>query len=233
VTTDTAPRMLSKFEPFQRLPSELRHEIWTLALPSFASSVKILIGVYSYDKAKRGIPPLLHCCHESRAVALNYYKLGFKVKSQSLGRDSWPVCPNLQATTKLNSQLYWDPKEDIVCLEPLRETFEPSYFPGATSHSCKHLCKHYIATMDPEARQLEMRGELWKAFYPLASRGFSGLESITVVLANDFRIRYPLYAPMTDQEYSNDYRALIQRSQPPSVQCHARFAESETGSQAS
>jgi hypothetical protein len=149
-------------------------------------------------------------------VALNYYKLGFEVKSQSLGRDSWPVCPNLQATTKLNSQLYWDPKEDIVCLEPLRETFEPSYFPGATSHSCKHLCKHYIATMDPEALQLEMRGELWKAFYPLASRGFSGLESITVVLANDFRIRYPLYAPMTDQEYSNDYRALIQRSQPPS-----------------
>jgi hypothetical protein len=81
VTTDIAPRMLSKFEPFQRLPSELRHEIWTLALPSFASSVKILIGVYSYDKAKRGIPPLLHCCHESRAVALNYYKLGFEVKS--------------------------------------------------------------------------------------------------------------------------------------------------------
>ncbi len=146
------------------------------------------------------------------------------MKSQPLGRDSQPDCRNLQAITKLNRQLYCDPKEDIVCLEALEETFESSYFPGATSHSCKHLCKHYIATMDPEARQLEMRGELWKAFYALASKGFPGLKSITVVLANDFRIRYPLYAPMTDQEYSSDYRALIQRSQPPNMQCHVRFA---------
>ncbi|KAE9375287.1 hypothetical protein N431DRAFT_436770 [Stipitochalara longipes BDJ] len=213
--------MLSKFEPFQRLPSELRYEIWRLTLPAFGSSVKIMIHVDDerMTAAKRDVPPLLHCCHESRAAALEYYKLGFEVKSQWSGRDSQLICRNEQAIGSLNKQLYWDPREDLVCLEELGEFSETSYSPGVTCHSCEH----YIATIDPDIRKLEMSEELWSSLYRLISNGFPGLEDITIVLANDFRSRYLIDVPVTDQQYSNTCRALIQRIMPPSVQSRVRF----------
>ena len=226
-TTNSRPQMLSTFEPFQRLPSELRHEIWSLALPSSASTVKILIefGDEGRSAAKRDIPPLLHCCHESRAMALDYYKLGFEMKSLWWGWNH-SDCSNELVKGKLNRQLYWDPKEDVVCFEELGETPKISYSPGAT---CE-FCDHYIGAIDPDVRKLEMSEDLWKSLNHLTSNGFPALENITIVLANDFRSRSRIDASVTEDEYSNTCRALVQRCMPPSVQCHVRFEGVEADS---
>ena len=190
-------------------------------MPSFASVVRILIRVGDERRtaAKRHIPPLLHCCQESRAMALDYYKLGFELKGQWWRRSGEPICGNELAMEKLNRQLYWDPKEDIVCLEEMGEATKISYSPRKTGH----FCDHYIKTIDPDTRRLEMSEELWKKLNRLTANGLPSLESITIVLTNEFRSRSMIDVPITEQEYANTCKALVQRCMPPSVQCHVRF----------
>lgn len=151
---NASQQILSTFELFPRLPSEIRHEIWKLSFPFFASAVQIRITDYNPRNrrrhrkpwnrtwaAKRDVPPLLHCCRESRALALQYYKLGFQVKSQWFGPGYQTVCRLLtvcqhdKGVARLNRQLYWDPKEDFAKVVEIGKDDYKMCPPGARCRS--------------------------------------------------------------------------------------------------
>lgn len=229
--------MLSNFEPFQRLPPEIRLKIWQLTFPSFASSIKILVHSQSLigpsnlwrriSAAKRDIPPLLHCCHESRALALEYYTLGFRVKSQwsGPGRDIHTGCGHDKGTARLNRQLYWDPKEDLVILGKIGEDIEGSCPPGA---KCRSNLAHCVVTLDPDVRRIQINEESWRSFFREVKEAFPGLEDVTVILNNLFGSHG---LPITEEEKSNaaiqqqwhsTWGIVVQKSMPPGVQSHIR-----------
>jgi hypothetical protein len=237
-TTNTAPQMLSTFEPFERLPTEIRHESWKLTLPSFASTVKIHIDQIpclgrrprplwnQTSPAKRDIPPLLHCCRESRAVALKYYKLGFKVKSQRSGTGRQSVCRHEKRNAKLNRQLYWDPREDSVSLKNMGKGVEES----RPLHEKRRSCQHYVTRIDPGVRKIEIV-DSWPLFHDIA-KGFSALERVTVLLRringnHDLKdIPVALNEKTTEikqEECCRLWKQMVQQSLPPGVESEIRL----------
>jgi hypothetical protein len=83
------PIKIRKFNPFPRLPPEIRDTTWALAIPGARVITVIGNEVYKKDatidhcrfqqhaKALADIPALLHVNKEARAVALKHYKLAF------------------------------------------------------------------------------------------------------------------------------------------------------------
>jgi 2EXR family len=236
-------QMLSAFELFPRLPSEIRHEIWKLSFPLFASFVQIriteCIPPYRHRQrqpwkriwaAKRDVPPFLHCCHESRALALAYYKLGFQVKSHWSGPGYRTVCRLLtvcqhdKGIARLNRQLYWDPKEDFVKVVELGEDGYKKCSPGARCRSHEARC---VATLDQDARMIEVSEELWDSCSHKIADGFPGLEQVRIVVKSDNELLIDRYIPdeshsAADWEtrreiYFTEWKDAVQESLLPKV----------------
>ena len=104
------------FQPFPRLPLELRMQIWTEALPSWR-----LVGViprrYAGDplrlQSHRQLRPFLHTCSESRKIVLDEYHK--------------PILPGSTIVPSIgSSELYINCERDVL------------YFPTCTSLPGKH-----------------------------------------------------------------------------------------------
>lgn len=108
------------FTPFIRLPSELRLQIWALAIPRrlIKMTRKIRPHRWKIFQTRPATPTLLQVCHESRTVALSHYKPLFGFYT--------------------SAPIYFNPKLDVLyvggCLEYItvtngeRNSLWPAFF---------------------------------------------------------------------------------------------------------
>ena len=117
--TKLAP--LPSFTPFQRLPKELRLEIWKIA--SFESrnvdvwidkkgmndegTIELVSRFYSCSN----VPAVLHACSESRTEALRHYSLDFGLETDKRYQD----CPWFNPAS-YPPQIYINWEADRLCL---------------------------------------------------------------------------------------------------------------------
>lgn len=72
---------LQEFTIFPNLITELRLNIWTIALFNHPRIIEILAGDNNEYYTPTSSPPLLSTCQESRAIALQHYHLSFPSES--------------------------------------------------------------------------------------------------------------------------------------------------------
>jgi hypothetical protein len=114
---------------FSSLPTELRLQIWLMAIPpSTIHRVGLHLSPftrgsnqeYAYTISSPRIPVVLHICHESRTVGLKLFSLGFSSKSP------------LKSLFDKYPKTYWNPKTDALYLptvqpppeHDIRQTFD-------------------------------------------------------------------------------------------------------------
>jgi len=135
--SNTLPEQPQTFELFPRFPPEIREEVWKLCFPLSASQITLHSIVtdsrlsrrqshsntWDHRKivstAQRKIPSLLHCCRESRALALKHYTVGLKLEHCLAPRPNFHIHLEKYSFDKadevvtLNRKLYWDPENDF------------------------------------------------------------------------------------------------------------------------
>jgi hypothetical protein len=165
--------------PFRLLPTEIRHQIWRLAIPSSRTFYlrnhpkKREIETYGnernpwFDTIR--IPIILHVNHESRQIALQIFHLGFN--------------------NNVSDRHYWNPQKDTLNIQDLQisqitdSTKFSTFLPWPTLHfqglrSVRHLAVGWYVYDD--ASLLSWRGEEpWSAVF-LAQ--FPVLESVAYIL---------------------------------------------------
>lgn len=151
----TAPSITSTFSPqfprFTHLPPELRLKIWLLTLPpprlvplTYTSTTSTTSPPSSRGCTSRApIPVALHINHESRVLALSYYKLSFGLSgstSISPSPSPSPAIPNPNQTTSsspsstLENKIYFSPQRNDILffglpLSTHHSTLSPSHQP--------------------------------------------------------------------------------------------------------
>jgi hypothetical protein len=113
---------------------------------------------------RRTIPPLLHTCHESRLLALQYYKKGFK-RSEALGRHipslitkEIKFCTHYREELRWCENLFWDPNLDIIILEQMNEML-PSLCPQTAW--CRSLHVQGWWGFDEAVKVIGLKDSLW------------------------------------------------------------------------
>jgi hypothetical protein len=169
----------SSFIPFSRLPSELRDEIWTASFPLFASQVTIqVLGLrnpggsqYRYSGWRRmsgphrTIPPLLHTCHESRLLALQYYEKGFmrtdpleRYVPHSIARKI-DLCDHFEQELRWCENVCWDPNLDIIILKQMDEKITTTLCPETAW--CRSLHVQGWWGFDEAVKVIGIEDSLW------------------------------------------------------------------------
>jgi len=148
----------ASFPLFGSLPLELRDQIWSLLLTPQVITVNIsweASPLRSLDtkniSPQRAIPPLLHICHESRALALSYYEHGFQIsKTEDVTRLVLEYQPK-----QFHEYIYWNPRYDTILLEFNQEYLtRPGYGLG-------YLFKDL--SLDKRVRNLALEYNLWES----------------------------------------------------------------------
>ena len=112
------------FTNFSGLPTEIRLQIWRLAVPGgrlLKLSCMILPGPPAqlyllgdiFTKRQLPLPTILHVCHESRAVACEILQHGFQISPPRL----------LESPTRAEGHVWWNLSADTVCFRPNLSAF--------------------------------------------------------------------------------------------------------------
>ncbi|KUJ12756.1 uncharacterized protein LY89DRAFT_672890 [Mollisia scopiformis] len=145
--------MSASFSRFSHLPTELRLKIWDLALlppPQLKlltiSRLCYTVDLASYDgwtyvfTPRCAIPTILHVCHESRELGLEYYNAVMSgeevtdrnalVTATDFGhrRSSYHYFPALQSRERI--PVYWASKKDLILLYYPWETLKAEKLQG-------------------------------------------------------------------------------------------------------
>jgi len=130
VPLEPAPR-----SDLMNLPSELRLQIWELAVPE-PQVLRIAFEIFpggvrrAYHMGQIQIPTILHICRDSRTVARRIFRLGFGASTHPRDRD------------------WWDPAADILYL--------PGWLPPP--HWDLRVTRGYLAEADPPVEDLNWDG---------------------------------------------------------------------------
>jgi hypothetical protein len=98
---------------FTKLPTELRLQIWHLALPpGRVLRIAFKMPNDSHEHAHIigpvTIPSILHICHESREVTKNELRLGFGKETSKFDRDWWHPSADILYLPHWQPPLNWD-----------------------------------------------------------------------------------------------------------------------------
>lgn len=101
---------------FDRLPVELRIAIWELV--STIEGRVVAVHAVTDGGLRAQVPPILHVCHESRAVAMKHYTLSFggfsyDYLSRVPGSDDWEDL-RFQVVSTLPPRVYFNFERDIL-----------------------------------------------------------------------------------------------------------------------
>jgi len=127
------------FHPFNRLPIELRLQVWDMyhhLTPPRIISLQVASPDRQLDQCDQwphifynphAIPTILHITHESREVGLRFYQLGFEVSQDLRTIGSWwgerqhadyRKCVHEYIAARRQNEkgnyLYWDKDRDVV-----------------------------------------------------------------------------------------------------------------------
>jgi len=149
-TGERAITPLKKFTCFPKLPKELQLEVWKdaafhgrnigLWVKDVWSKEHGLFYRYNYFYSTCRQPSILHVCKESRAEALQFYKLEFGINGEFVarGQQLWDGIRNpgrRVVSVKIPPRIYINYAVDRLCI------MDPGYHPRAAFEGILKICK--------------------------------------------------------------------------------------------
>ncbi|CAL3973377.1 hypothetical protein PZA11_005630 [Diplocarpon coronariae] len=153
---------------FSRLPTELRLTIWELSRPEPRVVKTVLSKKHDNVRSAATIPNLLHTCHESRVVALKWYRLSFGPRSYSVAH----------LRRQVSQRVYFDWSRDYLYVQchQCRGSHSCDLITGdcginQITHNERSLLERVIYEFSGESSDVMIRSLIW----------FKGVQDLKIV----------------------------------------------------